>query len=350
MYLSNGWYYGAAFFLDVDGERLLVTAAHNVLLSDRNNLATEIYAAVNPTAPDKTAVSVRCVVIGVAGQADIALLRPTWAGSGLQGSDVEALELAAEAPSYGQACYLVGNPLAIETCSPSEGLIRDTNFTFYNLVESVIVSAPAYGGNSGGPVLVVDDEGEASVVSILSFGFYDAPTISWGASWRVLRHVVDEIHRTNGNFIGGHLGPGAYTWLTKLTGGWHGHGTAITGADVVGSPDASTNLSTDDKVYEIQIAAGDIRRVGAYPGESSLVELHLKPDVLFPARVNGGWRDIRAIALGSAYDAPLTYATEEHPGAGAIDPSRAVCVGPVRVADAPVSKENSQESAQRTDA
>lgn len=71
----------------------------------------------------------------------------------------------------GNRCFVVGNPLGSDTQSLSGGYVRDNNFVFYpQQVESMFVSAPTFGGNSGSPII----NEECNVTGILTFGLIDS--------------------------------------------------------------------------------------------------------------------------------------------------------------------------------
>lgn len=67
----------------------------------------------------------------------------------------------------GNRCFVVGNPLGEDTQSLADGLIRETEYVgFPQPVESIFVSVPTFGGNSGSPII----NEKCKVIGILTFG------------------------------------------------------------------------------------------------------------------------------------------------------------------------------------
>jgi S1-C subfamily serine protease len=93
------------------------------------------------------------------------------------------LTIANEAVNEGDICYVIGNPGNFDEDSISIGYIRDANFCApysANPVNSIHVSAPFTGGNSGGPIL----NKYGNVIGICSYvhtGLQDLPLECFGA-------------------------------------------------------------------------------------------------------------------------------------------------------------------------
>lgn len=74
----------------------------------------------------------------------------------------------------GKRCYTIGYPLATDRNSVSMGSIRSTNWTSDGIMNTILISASVYPGNSGGPVFLEDTHQLAGVVS---WGIAEAETI-----------------------------------------------------------------------------------------------------------------------------------------------------------------------------
>ncbi len=331
MRLDAGWYVGTGFVTRVDGEAVICTVGHNIMNSHRNDLASRVIVALHPKGSDQTPIQLECNVAEcfVAGAADLAILRlqdPSHL------ANAEVLEIASSRPAIGSRCYVVGNPLGFDTPSLSEGIVRDNNFTRGDLVESIVISAPVYGGNSGSPILAPD----GSVLGIISFAASHSsdPTLSclaWGASWRVIRDVVRHMHVNSEHFIGGHLGQGTAPSPVRAHPN-RSSGTSLVGYEVA---TAAFGIGTDETIVGIE---SDERTLplGAYPGYHSLAYIYLNPGA--PATLvvsrDGEHRQIVIIPLALPQ-------SDDVPGGGGSLPLSGHVLGPIWA-----SKEISPESAQ----
>ena len=64
----------------------------------------------------------------------------------------------------------------VDAISISKGVVRDNKYIYGTTIESMCISAPIYGGNSGGPI--VNTLG--CVIGLVSFGLDGTDTLSWG--------------------------------------------------------------------------------------------------------------------------------------------------------------------------
>jgi S1-C subfamily serine protease len=197
-YSGSGYIYRDPYYYTY----YIVTVAHNVIKSNRDDHADHVWAAV-PTADGAIQKAV-CNVVGVAGLSDIAVLQFDNA----RYPPKHGLAFAAAGPPPGEACYVVGDPQGIDAISISEGVVRDCQFLYNSgpskgLIESLSVTCAVYAGNSGSPIVNADGD----VIGIVSYGTgtgTDAgvSALSWGASVTVLAPVVDMIIGTVANFVG----------------------------------------------------------------------------------------------------------------------------------------------------
>lgn len=145
-----------------------------------------------------------------AGLADIAIIRTDI---DLSGTEI-ALHLANELPTYGDECYMCGNPKGIDTQSISKGVVRDPNYfdpNGVNVPPILFVDTPSFGGNSGSPIV----NKYCEIIGILSYGngeylldplydptFVGDETLSGGSNLSILKIQLPELFNlamTNSN-------------------------------------------------------------------------------------------------------------------------------------------------------
>ena len=167
--LNNLIYKGSGFFYHDTIEDLkygyFITAAHCVM-SIENNVyykTTEAYLQ-NPIKNNKwTKIDLNKIYID--GIADIALIR----------TDIDftnypdyTLTISNDNTREGMICYLIGNPGNLDEDSVSVGYIRDAHYmepNGYQIPDTLFISSPGIGGNSGGPIINQNCE----VVGIFTF-------------------------------------------------------------------------------------------------------------------------------------------------------------------------------------
>ena len=169
-FIINGEVYiGSGFFLfDTESDLskgYFITAAHCVM-SIENGIyykTTNLYLQ-NPINNKWTSINVNNIYID--GVADIALIKTNI---NLTNYLDYCLKISNDEVNDGDICYVVGNPAGIDEDSISCGTIRDANYcepSGYQITNSIYVSAPGMGGNSGGPI--INKNGD--VIGIYSFG------------------------------------------------------------------------------------------------------------------------------------------------------------------------------------
>jgi hypothetical protein len=144
---------GAFFTLSSDDLvlGLYLTAAHVVMKNSKKKrvMASKIYI-INPVT--NNFIRIPSSQIYIDGVADVAVIH-----THIDLSQTHyALSLAASEPHTGHFCFICGNPSGIDNDSFSYGVIRDAHYTEPSGsqgVDSLFVSAPGIGGNSGSPIL-----------------------------------------------------------------------------------------------------------------------------------------------------------------------------------------------------
>jgi hypothetical protein len=183
---------GSGCYIEMEpGKVVFMTAAHCVVDRDDTThgvvLASSIY--VQDPASDRW-VSVPTENVVYDGVADVAFcVVPGVSYDPLPMEDTQKfLRLAGSVPAPGSRCFVFGNPAAVDEDSISEGIVRDGHYcepSGSQKTDSIFVTCPAVGGNSGGPVL--DEDGE--VVGIYTFGMNETESFGGGSNVDVLREV-----------------------------------------------------------------------------------------------------------------------------------------------------------------
>jgi S1-C subfamily serine protease len=186
---------GSGFFIKYNSQYYICTAAHNVITSTRNTKIDKVYASISNLNNTGIHKIVQCTVIGVAGYADLAVLKVNETINNQKylewGNSRNAIS--------GDRCYVFGDPMGIDAISITDGVIRDNVYIYNTIVESMCISAPIYGGNSGGPITDVNGK----LVGLVSYGYNNTDTLSWGTAQSIAKEVIHKIINTNTDFIGG---------------------------------------------------------------------------------------------------------------------------------------------------
>ena len=167
--LGSGHYIGSGWFYYDSPDELrhgyFVTAAHCVMTVESGTLQTLSKGFIQePTTGNWVEFDVSNVFYD--GAADIALIKTNI---DLTDHPRCGLRLATTEPSAGDTCYVVGNPGGLDDDSISVGCVRDPHYTEPSgrqITDSLFVTCPGMGGNSGGPI--VNKTGD--VIGIYTFG------------------------------------------------------------------------------------------------------------------------------------------------------------------------------------
>ena len=101
------------------------------------------------------------------GIADIAIIKT---GINLSSCPQYTLNIACKEPTYGDDCYLIGNPLGFDTKSVSKGVVRDPHFCDKSgnpIIDVLLIDTPGFTGNSGSPIL----DCNGCIIGLYTYGF-----------------------------------------------------------------------------------------------------------------------------------------------------------------------------------
>lgn len=101
------------------------------------------------------------------GIADIAIIKT---GINLSNCPQYTLSVACKEPTYGDDCYLIGNPLGYDTKSVSKGVVRDPHFCDtkgYPIIDVLLIDTPGFSGNSGSPIL----DCNGCIIGLYTYGY-----------------------------------------------------------------------------------------------------------------------------------------------------------------------------------
>jgi S1-C subfamily serine protease len=168
--LKGVTYKGSGFFYHETVEDLeygyFITAAHCVMTIESNTYykTTEAYIQNPINNNEWTKIDVNKIFID--GVADIALIK----------TDIDfrsypnySLTISNDNTRAGSICYIIGNPGNLDEDSISMGYIRDAHYmdpSGYQITDTIFISSPGIGGNSGGPII----NQKCEVIGIFTFG------------------------------------------------------------------------------------------------------------------------------------------------------------------------------------
>jgi S1-C subfamily serine protease len=207
--VNQSWQ-GTGFFVSPDG--YIVTAAHVISEPvDENDEkgaikpASEIYVLVSPNYD-----VYKCRVVGIDGVGDIGVLKIDMDDSyNLKNKPIQNQRYLSflNKAKTGELAYVLGYPLGTDLSSFSMGIVRNERFVAPSLFipfNVVLITSPAYQGNSGSPIVNVDGE----VLGLLTFVYYaneqTYESIGGGPSSSIVSYVADKLigvdkNRSNGS-------------------------------------------------------------------------------------------------------------------------------------------------------
>ena len=190
---NNNTYNGTGWVYKHNNNDYIVTAAHvgqdySTTSVFNSRYSNRIYTTIHNYNNTGKSVTLRCIPLGADSRADIMVLVPFDNTSRIQhhksfsfGSSRNALP--------GSSCMVIGFAKGFDSNSCSTGVIRDNKFVFDQGVETMFVSTPGVGGNSGGPIL--DKNGD--ILGIFTFGFTNEETLGGGTAQFMLEPIVKSL-------------------------------------------------------------------------------------------------------------------------------------------------------------
>jgi S1-C subfamily serine protease len=190
---------GTGFFVSEDG--YIVTAAHVITESvDEKNQkgairpASDIYVLVSP----KYEVY-KCRVVGIDGVGDIGVLKIEMDdpfNTNNTPIKIQKYLPFLESSKTGELAYVLGYPLGTDLSSFSMGIVRNERFVAPSLFipfNVVLITSPAYQGNSGSPIVNINGE----VIGLLTFVYYaneqTFESIGGGPSSSIVSYVAEKL-------------------------------------------------------------------------------------------------------------------------------------------------------------
>lgn len=196
--VNQAWQ-GTGFFVSDDG--YIVTAAHVITepVDEKNEKgairpAKDIFVLVSP----KYDVY-KCRVVGIDGVGDIGVLKIEMDDPFNRNNhpirNQKYLPFIEKAKT-GELAYVLGYPLGTDLSSFSMGIVRNERFVAPSLFipfNVVLITSPAYQGNSGSPIVNVDGD----VIGLLTFVYYaneqTFESIGGGPSSSIVSYVAEKL-------------------------------------------------------------------------------------------------------------------------------------------------------------
>jgi S1-C subfamily serine protease len=219
---ADSFLLGSGFFIKHD-RYYIVTCGHIVGKnpnSDEKN-PKKIYIDVqNVNCEYGKHRQVICEIVGIDFVADIAVLRPLSLeenhDEGFNFINHPYLKFSSSTKTkQGSKCYIIGNSLGTDPFSVADGVVRDNKFVFDLPTESMLISAPAWSGNSGSPIL--DENG--NVIGIVCYSYSSenefSSTMVGGATQYMMEKIVKKIIETGeNNTTKGYIGIKSFTTIS----------------------------------------------------------------------------------------------------------------------------------------
>jgi S1-C subfamily serine protease len=196
--VNQSWQ-GTGFFVTPDG--YIVTAAH--VISEPVNEADEkgaikaakdIFVLVSPNYE-----VYRCRVVGMDGTGDIGLLKIDMDDPfNVENKPIQNQKYLPflDKASTGELAFVLGYPLGTDLSSFSMGIVRNERFVAPSLFipfNVVLITSPAYQGNSGSPIVNVNGD----VIGLLTFVYYaneqTFESIGGGPSSSIVAYVAKKL-------------------------------------------------------------------------------------------------------------------------------------------------------------
>lgn len=218
---SNYFIFGSGFLVKRNKVYYVITCAH-IINEEQDNKNKKIYIDLqNVNDIPNNHQQIICDLVGVDSAADIAILRPlTKLENPNEGYDINDHKFIKFGDSTntkpGKKCWIIGNTLATDPFSISNGVIRDNKFVFDLQTESLLISAPTWVGNSGSPVF----NNENKVIGMVSYSFrneddYES-TLVGGSTQFMIEKISKEIIDDYDNNTKGFIGIKKYTTLSDV--------------------------------------------------------------------------------------------------------------------------------------
>lgn len=209
---------GSGFFIRKSNKYYVITCAHVLQgqLNQNLNATYKIYIDVQNVNKTNIHRQILCKLIGFDITADIAVLEPISyelnQQDGFTLKNHPYLTFGTSSTTLiGEECVIIGNPLGIDPFSISNGIVRDNKFVFNHPIESMLISASAWSGNSGSPII----NRLGKVIGMVGYSIDNASTMIGGPTQFMMEEIINRIISSNSNYITkGYLGIKTFSPIT----------------------------------------------------------------------------------------------------------------------------------------
>jgi hypothetical protein len=218
---SNYFLLGSGFIVKRKNVFYVITCAH-LVMEEPENENKKIYIDLqNVNQIKNNHQQIICEIVGLDKAADIAVLRPLIKQENKnEGYDINNHKFIKFGDSTnispGNKCYIIGNAYGTDPFSIADGIVRDNKFVFDLQIESMLISAPTWAGNSGSPIFDKNN----NVIGIVSYSFrneneYES-TLVGGSTQYMLENITRIIINNYEDNIKGFIGIKKFTTMSDV--------------------------------------------------------------------------------------------------------------------------------------
>lgn len=208
---SNYFLVGSGFLVKRKNVFYVITCAH-LVIEEPENTNKKIYIDLqNVNQIKNNHQQIICDVVGLDKASDVAVLRPlTKEENKNEGYNITNHKFIKFGDSTsmnpGNKCYIIGNAYGTDPFSIADGIVRDNKFVFDLQIESLLISAPTWSGNSGSPIFDNDN----CVIGMVSYSFrnedeYESTLVGGPSQYmleNITRIIINNYEDNTKGFIG----------------------------------------------------------------------------------------------------------------------------------------------------
>ena len=119
--------------------------------------------------------------------------------------------------NIGEKCFIIGNALGLDPFSIADGIVRDNKYVLDLAIESMLISAPTWSGNSGSPII----NSCGKVIGMICYSIREQSiehsTMAGGATQFMMEDIVNRIIQIKGDYITkGYIGISSFSTITDF--------------------------------------------------------------------------------------------------------------------------------------